>query len=94
MDKTIFGAVGLSALLLLGFAPTALLAHEGHEHGGQQGEYRGEQEDAGRYEPQDEDDRWADEDDGEDDTYRPSSRRYPRPDDDYSSPRERRSRAR
>jgi len=87
MSKNSFGAVGLSLLLLLGAAPPAVLAHEGHEHGGRQGGY-GEREDSGRYDPQDDDDRWEDEEEKDDDTYRPSSRHYPPPDREPSAPRE------
>ncbi len=93
MHRTIFGAVGLSLLLLLGSAPAVLLAHEGHDHGERRGGYRGEREDSGRYDPQREDDRWE-EDEEEDDTYRPSARRYPPPDREQSSPREGRGRPR
>lgn len=101
MNKHIFSAIGLSGLLLLGPAPTVLLAHEGDDHGDRQGGYS-EQEESERYEPRREEDRGRygreREESGryepqdEDDTYRPSSRRYPPPDDEYSSPRERRSR--
>jgi hypothetical protein len=88
MSKNSFGAVELSLLLLLGATPSVLLAHEGHDHRGQQGGYR-EREDPRRYDPQDEDDRW-DEEDEEDDSYRSSSRRYPPPEWERSAPREER----
>ena len=96
MNKNIFGAVGLSLLLLLGSAPAVLLAHEGHDHGEHHRGYRGEQEDSGRYDPQREDNQWEDEndEDDEDDTYRPSSRHYPPPDREQSSPREQQGRPR
>ena len=90
MNKHIFGAVSLSLLLLIGSAPTVLLAHEGHDHGEGHGGYR-EREDSGRYDPQREDDRWKDEDEDDGD-YRPSSRHYPPPDREHSAPREYRGR--
>ena len=62
---------------------------EGHEHGGQQSEYR-EWDDSEKYEPQAEDDSWKDED--EDDTYRSSSKHYPSPDWEHSSSSEPRGR--
>ena len=92
MNKHIFGTVGLSLLLLLGSAPTALLAHEGHEYGDRQSEY-GEREDARRYDPRYDDNRWEDEEEDED-IDRPSSRRYPLPDWQRSAPREQRGRPR
>ena len=92
MNKHIFGAVGLSLLLLLGPAPAVLLAHEGHDHGEGRGGYR-EREDSGRYDPQREDDRWEREDEEDEDTYRPSARRYPPPEWERSAPHEYRDRA-
>ncbi|HEV8713671.1 MAG TPA: hypothetical protein VGX03_12705 [Candidatus Binatia bacterium] len=61
--------------------------------------YRREQEESGRYAPQREDDRWNNDaydrdEDEEDETYRPSARRYPPPDQEQSAPREWGSRSR
>jgi hypothetical protein len=91
MTRHIFGAVGLSVLLLFGATPAVLLAHEGYEHGEGGGGYRGEREDSGRYDPRYDDDRWEDEEEEEDDAYRSSTRRSPPPDWERSAPRERRS---
>jgi hypothetical protein len=90
MRKHIFGAVGFSVLLSLGSLPTTLLAHEGHQHREQRGGYE-EQEDSGRSDPWYDDERWDEEYDDED-TYGPSSRRYPPPDWQRSAPREPRDR--
>lgn len=75
-------------LLLLGPSSTILLAHEGHEHRGRQGRYGEREEDTGRYDPQYEDGRREDEDE-EDDSYRPSPRRYPPLGWERSAPRQR-----
>jgi hypothetical protein len=95
MNKHIFGAAGLS-LLLLGTAPAVLLAHEGHDHGGHhRGGYEGDREDSGRYGRPYDDDRGEREDKGEgdeDESYHPSARRYPPPESERSAPRERRDR--
>ncbi len=56
MNKHIFGAVGLSGLLLLGSAPGVVLAHEGHDHGEGRSGYS-EGEGSRRYEPQREEER-------------------------------------
>ena len=95
MNKYIFGAIGLSGLLLLGSAPAVLLAHESHDHGDRRSGYS-EREDSRRYEPQRGDDRGDDayDDDEEDDTDRPSARRYPPPEREQSSPHEQRGRPR
>lgn len=93
MNKHIFGAAGLS-LLLLGTAPAVLLAHEGHDHGGHhRGGYEEEREDSGRYGRSGDDDRWEREDEDEDESSRPSARRYPPPERERSAPREYRDRA-
>jgi len=93
MNTTIFGATGLSLLLLLGSGPTVLLAHEGHDHGDRRSRYS-EREDSGRYAPQREDDRWEEEDEyeEEDETDRPSSRRYPPSEGERPSPYKRNGR--
>ena len=96
MNKYIVSAIGLSGLLLLGSAPTVLLAHEGHDHGDRRSGYS-EQEESERYEPQREDDRWNDDaydEDEEDEAGRPAARRYPPPEREQSSPREQQSRPR
>lgn len=90
MHKHIFGAVGFSVLLLFTSPPVALLAHEGHQHREQRGAYE-EPEDSDRFDPRYDDERWDDEYDDED-TYRPSSRQYPRPEWKRSAPREPRDR--
>jgi len=95
MNKHILSTIGLSGLLLLGSAPTVLLAHEGHEHGDRRGGYS-EQEESERYEPGREDE-WRDDmydEEEEDETYRPSARRYPPSERERSFPREQRSRLR
>lgn len=85
----IFSTVGLSVFLLLGAAPTVLLAHEGHEHRERQDVYRGERGDSGRYDPRYDDDRREEEEEDEDyDDYRSSTRRYPPPEWKRSAPRE------
>lgn len=91
----IFGAVSLSLLLLIGSAPTVLLAHEGHDYGAHpRGGYEGDQEDSGRYDRSGDDDRWERDDDegNEDESYRPSTRHYPPPHREHSAPREYRGR--
>ncbi len=94
MKKSIFGTVGLSALLLVGSTPAVLLAHDGQNHTGRQGEYEtsGRWEDTERYDPQ-YDDEYGE---GEDDYYtrRPSTRRYPEPEGERPVPREQRVRPR
>jgi hypothetical protein len=55
MNKITIGAIGVSAVLLLGTLPTAVRGHDGEEHEGQRSEYE-VREDARRYEPQYEDD--------------------------------------
>lgn len=92
MNTKNFGAVVLS-LLLLGASPVALLAHEGHEHGRDRDEYQAERGDSGRYDPQDDENAWED-DEEDDDTYRPSTRHDPFPEEKRPVPREYRTRPR
>ena len=91
MKTNILSITGLSLLLLLGSGPAVLLAHEGHDHGDRRSRYS-EREDAGRYAPQREDGGREEEDeyDEEDETERPSARRYPPPARGQSAPRDRR----
>lgn len=89
MSKNIFSAVGLSLLLLLGFVPAVLLAHDGHTHDDDRGGYRGEREDTGRYDPRYDEDDWEDEEDeADDDNDRSSTKPYPPPDRERRTPRE------
>jgi hypothetical protein len=93
MNATIFGATGLSLLLLLGSGPAVLLAHEGHDHGDRRSRSSA-REDVGRSAPPRESDQWEEEDkyDEEDETDRPASRRYSPRAGERSSPREHRER--
>jgi hypothetical protein len=88
MKATIFGATGLSLLLVLESGPAVLLAHEGHDHGDRRSRYS-EREDARRSAPQREDDRWEEEDKYEegDESDQSSSRRYSPAEEERSSPR-------
>jgi len=92
MRQRIFAVAMLSLSLLLGSGPAVLLAHDGHTHEDDRGGYRDEREEAGRYDPRDDEDRWEDEEDeADDDDDRSSTRPYPPPGWERRAPREQRN---
>lgn len=92
MKQKILITTVLSFALMLGSGPAVLLAHDGHTHTEDRGGYRGEREDADRYDPRYDEDRWEDEEDEADyDDDRSSTRPYPPPDWERRTPRERKN---